>query len=239
MFTYFISDIHLQLEEPNILKIFFDFLAEEAPKAEALYILGDLFEAWVGDDDNAELPVQVRAALKTLTHQIPVFFICGNRDFLLGHRFEQETGVQILQDPYIVELYETRLMLSHGDIFCTDDLAYQAFRKKTQDPKFRWRLLLLPLFLRRWLAKVARQKSKKHTKATNLMLQDVNTNAVIEAMEKENVKLLIHGHTHRPGVSEMKQGKKLFTRIVLPAWHEKGGALKYDNDHQYEFKVLK
>ena len=230
MTTYFISDLHLQEEAPEIVKIFFKFLENEAPNADALYILGDLFEVWVGDDDNRPLAKQVKKVLFELSQKVPIYMITGNRDFALGERFAHASGVKILHDPCIVDLYGRKVMLSHGDIFCIDDVAYQNFRKKVHNPAFLRNMSRLPLWVRRGLARYARYKSKRHTGRTKLSIQDVNQQEVEKQMQAHNVNLLIHGHTHRPAIYEK--------RIVLAAWHDKGNVLEYKNNHEAELRDL-
>jgi UDP-2,3-diacylglucosamine hydrolase len=231
---YFISDLHLQSSEPKIVHAFLHFLTEYAAYAECLYILGDFFEAWIGDDDNTPLVKQIKAALQTLTAQgIPVYFMHGNRDFLIGQRFAKETGVQLLADPTLLNLYGKKILLMHGDLLCIDDQKYQQFRKKAHDPKFQKRILRLPLLVRRLLAGWARYKSKKHTGKTNLMLQDVNQPEVLRVMQQHDVDILIHGHTHRPAIHDIKLNHKNAQRIVLAAWHDEGHYLCLDANGKF------
>lgn len=227
MAIYFISDLHLQSSSPRILNTFLDFMQNEAPQAECLYILGDLFEAWIGDDDRSQLADTVKQSIKALTEkQVPVFFMRGNRDVAIGERFAQETGVVLLEDPYPTTIYNKPVLLMHGDLLCTDDESYQAFRRKVYDPKFRKRFLGLPLIVRRMVAAWARYKSRQHTKTTDLQIQDVNPQAVQNTMREYNSHILIHGHTHRPAIHTFELDGMPAQRIVLPAWHEGGHVLK-------------
>ena len=227
MSIYFISDLHLQLSAPKILTTFSHFMANEAKQAQALYILGDLFEAWVGDDDPSKLATSVKASLKNLTQAgVPVYFMRGNRDVAIGERFSQETGVVLLDDPYVADIYNVPVLLMHGDLLCIDDVKYQAFRRKVYEPAFRKRFLSLPLFIRRLIATWARYKSKQHTRATNLQIQDVDMGAVEKVMREHQVQHLIHGHTHRPAIHNMILDGQKAQRIVLPAWHTEGHVLK-------------
>lgn len=220
---YFISDLHLQASEPKIVDAFLHFIKEYASKADALYILGDFFEAWIGDDDDTSLNQHVKSALRQLTaNNVKVYFMHGNRDFLIGERFAQETGIKLLSDPTFLELYNKKILLMHGDLLCIDDLKYQQFRKKVHHPKFQKRALLLPLFIRRALAQWARYKSKKHTGKTNMQLQDVNQDEVKRVMQQHHTDILIHGHTHRPAIHEVKLANKSVQRVVLAAWHDAG-----------------
>lgn len=231
MTTYLISDIHLQHSEPATLNLFLQFMEQQAPKADAVYILGDLFEAWIGDDDESTLAQQVCTALLQLTQQgVPCYFMRGNRDVAIGDKFCQRTGVTLLDDPYLAKIYNHQVLLMHGDLLCTDDAKYQAFRRKVHDPKFRKRFLSLPLFIRRTIAAWARWKSKKHTSKTSLTIQDVNKETVNQVMRKYQVELLIHGHTHRPATHKFQLDDKMVERIVLSAWHDAGYVLSITPD---------
>jgi UDP-2,3-diacylglucosamine hydrolase len=239
MKTLFISDLHLQANEPKIIGVFKQFMQEQAPQADALYILGDLFEAWIGDDDNNKFAQQVKQSIKNLTDKgVPCYFMRGNRDVAIGYQFAKETGVVLLDDPTVVSIYQRPVLLMHGDLLCTDDVKYQAFRRKVYDPIFRRRFLSLPLFLRRLIALWARYKSKKHTGTVDLRIQDVNQQAVEETLRKYNTDLLIHGHTHRPEIHELIVDDKKAQRIVLPAWHNAGHVLCISSDWQITQQIL-
>ncbi|MDM8567382.1 UDP-2,3-diacylglucosamine diphosphatase [Candidatus Halobeggiatoa sp. HSG11] len=208
METLFIADLHLSPERPNDIAI--EFLTGRAKKAEALYILGDLFEVWLGDDEPAYQ--DIIASLHDLT--IPVFIMHGNRDFLLGKKFSAMTGCQLIPDHHVIDLYGIPTLLMHGDTLCTQDIDYQAFRKQVRDPNWQQSFLSQPLEIRRKLAKNARDSSQVKTKNTNADIMDVTSAAVNEAFSKYNVNQLIHGHTHLPNVH--KEGNN--TRWVVGDW---------------------
>ena len=220
MATLFIADLHLCVEEPAITAGFLRFLAGEARNADALYILGDLFEAWIGDDDPNPLHRQMAAAIKAVSDSgVPWYFIHGNRDFLLGNRFARESGMTLLPEEKVLELYGRRVLIMHGDTLCTDDAGYQAFRAKVHKPWLQTLFLALPLFVRKRIAARMRANSKEANSSKSLAIMDVNQNAVVSAMEKHQVQWLIHGHTHRPAVHELIANQQPAFRVVLGAWH--------------------
>tara|TARA_R110000868_G_scaffold8205_7_gene42762 strand:+ start:74316 stop:75053 length:738 start_codon:yes stop_codon:yes gene_type:complete len=230
--TLFISDLHLDDKRPLIVDCFLNFLRHEARQADALYMLGDIFEAWIGDDDLTALNQKVIATLKELTEiGVKVYFMHGNRDFLIGKRFAKATGVQILPDPTVIDCYGKRILLMHGDLLCTDDVKYQAFRKKAHNRLLQWLYLSLPLKWRQNIADKARAKSKQHTGKTDLSIQDVNQTEVEHRMHENTVDLLIHGHTHRPATHELIVDNKPAQRLVLAAWHEQGQYIAVNTAH--------
>ena len=219
MTTLVISDLHLSPDRPAVSRAFFDFLKNEAQQAEALYILGDLFEAWVGDDDPAPLSRDVILALKELAGSgTELYFMQGNRDFLIDKRFARETGCTLLPDHYVAQLEGQKILLLHGDTLCIGDEQYQKFRRKARHPVFRWCLNHLPLKTRQNIAASWRSKSMKvnANKSDNIM--DVTPSEVERIMEKYQVNTMIHGHTHRPNRHHHKNGE----RIVLGDWHHHG-----------------
>lgn len=231
MATLFIADLHLCVEEPAITAGFLRFLAGEARKADALYILGDLFEAWIGDDDPNPLHRQMAAAIKAVSDSgVPCYFIHGNRDFLLGKRFARESGMTLLPEEKVLELYGRRVLIMHGDTLCTDDAGYQAFRAKVHKPWLQMLFLALPLFVRKRIAARMRANSKEANSSKSLAIMDVNQNAVVSAMEKHQVQWLIHGHTHRPAVHELIANQQPAFRVVLGAWHTEGSMVKVTAD---------
>ena len=231
MATLFIADLHLCVEEPAITAGFLRFLAGEARKADALYILGDLFEAWIGDDDPNPLHRQMAAAIKAVSDSgVPCYFIHGNRDFLLGKRFASEIGMTLLPEEKVLELYGRRVLIMHGDTLCTDDAGYQAFRAKVHKPWLQTLFLALPLFVRKRIAARMRANSKEANSSKSLAIMDVNQNAVVSAMEKHQVQWLIHGHTHRPAVHELIANQQPAFRVVLGAWHTEGAMVKVTAD---------
>lgn len=231
MATLFIADLHLQTEEPAITAGFLRFLAGTARDADALYILGDLFEAWIGDDDPNPLHRQIAAALKALADSgVPVYFIHGNRDFLLGQRFARESGMTLLPEEKVLELYGKRLLILHGDTLCTDDAGYQAFRAKVHQPWLQKLFLALPLFIRTRIAAKMRAGSKSANRTKSLAIMDVNPQAVVNVMEKHQVQHLIHGHTHRPDIHALTANGEPACRYVLGAWHSEGSMVKVTAD---------
>ncbi|HGN9370403.1 TPA: UDP-2,3-diacylglucosamine diphosphatase [Citrobacter pasteurii] len=231
MTTLFIADLHLCTEEPAITAGFLRFLAGDARKADALYILGDLFEAWIGDDDPNPLHREMAAAIKALTDSgVPCFFIHGNRDFLIGKRFARESGMTLLPQEKVLNLYGRNVLIMHGDTLCTDDTGYQAFRAKVHQPWLQKLFLSLPLFIRQRIAAKMRANSKAANSSKSLEIMDVNPQAVITEMEKHQVQWLIHGHTHRPAVHELTANAQPAFRVVLGAWHTEGSMIKVTPD---------
>nr|WP_233611321.1 UDP-2,3-diacylglucosamine diphosphatase [Citrobacter sp. FDAARGOS_156] len=227
----FIADLHLCTEEPAITAGFLRFLAGDARKADALYILGDLFEAWIGDDDPNPLHREMAAAIKALTDSgVPCFFIHGNRDFLIGKRFARESGMTLLPQEKVLNLYGRKVLIMHGDTLCTDDAGYQAFRAKVHQPWLQKLFLSLPLFIRQRIAAKMRAGSLAANSSKSLEIMDVNPQAVIAEMEKHHVQWLIHGHTHRPAVHEVTANAQPAFRVVLGAWHTEGSMIKVTPD---------
>lgn len=232
MHTLFIADLHLDAGRPRITRLFEDYLAsDEARSADAVYILGDLVEAWIGDDDDAELPTRIATATQALRDAgVPVYFMVGNRDFLLGEEFARRAGLTLLEDGTVHELYGRPTLLMHGDVLCTDDVAYQAVRKQVRTPEWKAQILSMPLAARRAFAAKAREDSKAHTGSTMETIMDVNAGAVAEAMRRAGVTRLIHGHTHRPAVHRIEVGGEAAERIVLGDWYEQGSVLRVTPD---------
>lgn len=226
--TLFIADLHLCQDEPAITAGFLHFLQREAHQCDALYILGDLFEAWIGDDDPNPLHQQIAAALKALP--VPKYFIHGNRDFLLGQRFAAACGMTLLPEEQVLTLYGQRLLIMHGDTLCTDDEGYQRFRAKVHQRWLQKLFLALPLRLRMRIAARMRANSKQANQHKSLSIMDVNQQAVIEAMARQQVRLLIHGHTHRPAIHEFVLQGENAQRVVLGAWHQQGSMVQVDAD---------
>jgi UDP-2,3-diacylglucosamine hydrolase len=225
--TLFIADLHLQTEEPAITAGFLRFLAGEARHADALYILGDLFEAWIGDDDPNPLHQQIARAIKALVDSgVPCYFIHGNRDFLLGKRFARESGMTLLPEEQRLELYGRPLLILHGDTLCIDDAGYQAFRAKVHTPWIQKLFLMLPLFIRQKIAARMRADSKAANSHKSMEIMDVNPQAVVDVMEKHHVQWLIHGHTHRPDMHTLTANGEPAYRVVLGAWHTEGSMVK-------------
>lgn len=231
MSTLFISDLHLDDARPHIVELFERFCAGEARKADALYVLGDLFEAYVGDDDDVRLNARVAAALRGVADAgVPVHFIVGNRDFLLGERYAERAGMDILDDGTVIELCGTPTLLLHGDVLCTDDAAYQTFRKQVRDPAWQNAFLAKPLAERRAFAAQARDASRAHTSSTDMAIMDVNQRAVEAALRAAGVTRMVHGHTHRPAIHDLTLDGTPAQRIVLGDWYEQGSVLRIDPD---------
>ena len=221
MATLFASDLHLDSESPWAIDAFLDFLGGPARSADALYLLGDLFEVWVGDDDDSPDHARTCAGLKALTDAgLAVYVIHGNRDFLLGDAFARRTGVKLLPDPVLVDIHGVSTLLSHGDVFCTGDTSYQQLRSIVRQPAWQQRFLTLPLEARRALASAARAGSKAHTGRTVPVIMDVNPDAVLRAFRATGARRLIHGHTHRPAIHPGVIDGTNTERVVLAPWYE-------------------
>jgi UDP-2,3-diacylglucosamine hydrolase len=222
MSAVFISDLHLSPERPEATAAFVSFCESlRIDQTERLYILGDLFEAWIGDDDDTEFAEQVVSTLLALRQVgIKVFFQRGNRDFLLGNGFAKRSGATLLPDYYLAYERGKKLLLTHGDLLCTDDHDYQRFRRRVQNPVNRWLLARMPIGWRRKLAQRWRQKSARANSNKPENIMDVNSDAVRAALEKYQVTTLIHGHTHRPFRHELQVNEVPAQRLVLGDWGE-------------------
>ncbi len=218
MSTLLLSDLHLPPHPSPLREAFAEFLKGPARSAEAIYILGDLFEVWIGDDEGQRVYAAECGALRRLSKTVPVFFMHGNRDFLLGGAFAASTGVRLLADPVVVNLHGTRTLLSHGDAYCTDDLGYQRWRRFSRQNFVQRGYFGLPLVLRRAIVSRVRSTSlvQKRNKAENIM--DVNAQAVAAAFVEQKVRRMIHGHTHRPADHRLTINGAACERIVLADW---------------------
>ncbi len=226
MAILFISDLHLSPERPEVTRAFLSFLQQQADSTEALFVLGDLFEAWIGDDDTCATGIKVQEAFKQLTDKgVGLFIQHGNRDFFIGKRFCKATGATLLADEHLVEYMDETVLVMHGDTLCTDDVDYIRFRKRIRHPVSKALLQLLPLTYRQKLANAMRAKSKAANANKPSAIMDVNANAVEAVMAKHCVSTLIHGHTHRPDRHQHKNGE----RIVLGDWHDKGWYIAWDS----------
>jgi UDP-2,3-diacylglucosamine hydrolase len=245
MTTLFASDLHLDASRPHITARFLQFLGEECQGADALYLLGDLFEYWVGDDDPQPLAGEVADALHALASSgVPIHFLRGNRDFLLGDGYAARAGLRILPDPCVILLYGHPTLLMHGDLLCTGDLQYQAFRRQTRDPDWQREMLAQPLPIRMALALRARAASAEHQQllrdahgnaaatgdTSREDITDVSTDAVESLFARYGIDRLIHGHTHRPAIHSLPVSGIPRTRIVLGDWYEQGSVLRVDAD---------
>lgn len=237
--TLFISDLHLDARHSQTTAQFLAFLQSCRPGLDTLYILGDLFEVWIGDDDHSPFHSDIIQALATATQKgLVIYLMHGNRDFLIGKKFLRATGCQLLADEYVVNLYGTRVLLMHGDTLCTRDVAYLKFRKKTRNFLVKKLLLLKSLKKRRAIADNYRAASLAHTRSTPLDIMDVTQAEVERVMQKHHVDFLIHGHTHRPDIHSFPLNKNTGTRMVLGAWHDKGNVLVWDEKGRKELRAL-
>jgi UDP-2,3-diacylglucosamine hydrolase len=227
----FISDLHIDDSRPAITEQFLSFLAAEAREAEALYILGDLFESWVGDDAADAAQSAAITGLHSLTSQgVPCFVMHGNRDFLLAGQFCRMSGAQLLPDPLIVTLYGEPVLVTHGDALCTDDRAYQRLRATVRDADWQRQFLALSIASRRALAGAARVGSQAHTAAVENAITDVNADSVAMALRAAGTATLLHGHTHRPAIHPLQVDGRPCTRIVLGDWYDQGSLLRWDRN---------
>lgn len=237
MTTLFISDLHLDAVRPQITQLFLEFLKTGARGAQAVYILGDFFEAWVGDDDPDPHHAEVMRGLRTFTDSgVPVYLMHGNRDFLIGNQFAHQTGCRLLAEPSIVNLYGVPTLLLHGDTLCTDDLDYQKFRCQVRDPAWQKAFLAKPLAERRAFARQARAASQTQTAGKPDYLMDVNQLEVERMMASHGVTRLIHGHTHRPAVHRFAANGRELTRIVLGDWYEQSSVLLVKDGGAFELR---
>jgi UDP-2,3-diacylglucosamine hydrolase len=225
--TLFISDLHLAEERPDATARFARFVEETVPGADALYILGDLFEYWVGDDGLAlAFPAQVARLLKAAARAAPAFFMHGNRDFLVASRFGAETGIRLIPDPTVIDLYGERALLMHGDTLCTGDRQYLAYRAQVRNPAWQAAALARPIEERIAMAAGLRQRSEGDKAGKGEAIMDVAPEAVEEAFARAGCRLLVHGHTHRPARHEHEVGGHRCVRWVLPDWYGTGGYLE-------------
>ena len=225
----FISDLHLSENTPSVTEGFFKFLKTAAQELSHLYILGDLFEAWVGDDDNSELATGVMQKLNHATRNgLEIFFIHGNRDFLCGQKFAEQSNLTLLPDPYFLNFFDQKIALSHGDSFCTEDLEYIKFKKEVRSQKWQQEFLQKPLNERLKIASNMRDASQKNNSNKDIAIMDVTPTAIQDFFAEHRIDLLIHGHTHRPNTHQINSG----TRIVLGDWHKTGWCLMLDEQQQ-------
>ncbi|HTN33725.1 MAG TPA: UDP-2,3-diacylglucosamine diphosphatase [Marinobacter sp.] len=221
MSTLFISDLHLEESRPDITEAFLGFLDEKARSADVLYILGDFFETWIGDDEHTPLQLQIATALRTLSDDgMEIFLMHGNRDFLIGEDFCERAGATLLNDPALVNLYGTRTLLMHGDSLCTADEEYQKFRASMRNPQWQQMILQRPLADRQQMARQLREISMAKNQGKAEAIMDVTPEAVVKEMQHHGVTRLIHGHTHRPAEHALTVNGIAAKRIVLGDWHE-------------------
>ena len=238
--TLFVSDLHLSAERPRTVELFLSFLAGRARRAERLYILGDLFEAWIGDDDDSAPCPQVRAGLRALASSgTACTLLHGNRDFLIGRRFCRETGCGLLRDPAVVCIDGARTLLMHGDLLCTDDVDYLRFRRRVRNPIVKRLFLWKSLDARRAIADHYRTNSRTATAIKPEDITDASPEAAAKYLKRFRATRLIHGHTHRPADHVMTLGDLSAVRSVLAQWHpERGEVLLHRAGHWYREAVL-
>ncbi|BFM07121.1 UDP-2,3-diacylglucosamine diphosphatase [Halioxenophilus aromaticivorans] len=232
MSTLFISDLHLDESRPHVTKAFLRFLFNQGANADALYILGDLFEVWIGDDDDSEFIGHIKDALQRYRETgVPTYFIHGNRDFLIGKQFAEDTGITLLDENTVVDLYDEPVLLCHGDALCTQDVEYMAFRNQVRNPVWQAQVLAQPLAVRRQMAAELRTKTKSMSAMKADDITDVTPSEVVAVMQAENVQRMIHGHTHRPDRHCVDLGKSQGERIVLGDWESQGWYLNVEPDN--------
>ncbi len=230
--TFFVSDLHLCETRPQTTRLFLDFLANHASKAEALYILGDLFEYWAGDDDLDDLHhSEIVSALRVLSeYGTTIRIMHGNRDLLMGQAFARACGAELLPDPLIIQLHGRKTMLTHGDTMCTDDVEYQQFRRQVHTPSWQQTFLALPLAQRKAQIAAFRARSEQEKLHKDRRIMDVNADAVAEMVRNHDYpEVLIHGHTHRPDRHRLVVDGRVCERIVLADWDASGSYLLYDD----------
>jgi UDP-2,3-diacylglucosamine hydrolase len=227
MTSLFISDLHLDDGRPETTELFQKFLREEAMDADALYILGDLFEFWLGDDVPSKSSLAVATSLSMLADKgVPCYFLHGNRDFLLKQDYANSTGMTLLPQEYIADLYGEQVLLMHGDSLCIDDIPYQQFRKVVQNPEWQKDILTKTPQERLQIALQIRDASAEHKDAASMEIMDVNQGEVIATFERHGVNRMIHGHTHRPAKHDLKVNGQAVQRIVLGDWYTQGSVLR-------------
>lgn len=221
----FISDLHLDASRPEVIRLFIQFLQQTASQAQALYILGDLFEAWIGDDALCTEDAVISGLMALSATGVAVYVMRGNRDFLLGEGFSEATGAALLDDLHRIELDGVPVLLLHGDTLCTADIEYQRFRAMVRDPRWQAEFLAKPPTQRLAYAAQARQESAKHNSSLDEALLDVSPQSVHRILREQGVRHMIHGHTHRPAVHRFELDGKPAQRIVLGDWYEQGSCL--------------
>ena len=230
MTTIFISDLHLDKDRPKVIRYFIDFLNNLESDIESLYILGDFVEYWVGDDDPGDGLEEVFNSIKKKSNSIPIYFMHGNRDFMISEKFCNHHGMKFLKDPTKIKLHGKKILLMHGDTLCIDDIEYQKFRTMVRSPLWQNEMLKKSLEERINLAKMLRAKSLSETGTKDEVIMDVNNDEVISQLKKHNVDMIIHGHTHRPNIHKIISENKECKRIVLGDWYDKSFILRISDD---------
>ena len=236
---WFVSDLHLDPHHPDITNQFIELLDSSDALVEDIYLLGDVFETWIGDDEKSQFIDEITQKLHQTTQKgVRIHFMRGNRDFLVGHQFLANTGCRRLADEVKIDAYGTAVLLMHGDTLCTQDTAYLRARKFAHNKIVQTLFLWLPLSLRKKIAARARQASAKHTGNTKTSIMDVTQSEVERIMQKHQVNYLIHGHTHRPDIHHFNSANQNKTRIVLPAWHGGGTVFEWREDGSKDYRPL-
>lgn len=236
----FIADLHLSDDTPDLNALFLDFLHRWQNRAEALYILGDFFDAWTGDDTAGQTAAHVAAALRVFSQNSPVYFIAGNRDFLLGQTYAARAGIILLPENHLIQWQGKTVLLTHGDEMCTDDTAYLRYRRVIRHPLIQKILLSLPQQRRRQIAaKLRRSSRRRQQNGQNYAISDVTEHGVQAALQRfPQTDIIIHGHTHRPNIHSHQVGGKTVQRFVLPDWHNgQGGYLAADENGLQLFRL--
>lgn len=238
MATLFLSDLHLSATRPEKLELFYRLLVGPAAHSEGVYILGDLFDLWIGDDDHTEPNRTILQAMMELSMTgVPVYVMHGNRDFLMGKRFLARTNCRLLPDVHIIDLYGRKTLLLHGDILCTKDADYQQFRRKVRDPKWQRLALAIPLFLRKSIAKKMRADALAHSNKKPAAIMDVTQETVESLLTQHRAWQMIHGHTHRPAIHDFWLAGQPARRIVLGDWYQGDSVLVCDSVRQRLLRV--
>ena len=238
MATYFISDLHLERIESPITNIFTAFL-DDLNQNDSLYILGDLFESWIGDDNVSELSQYISDRLLMLSERdISVAIMHGNREFLIGEDFCKASSIKLINDPRIIEIDTKKVMLTHGDELCTDDKEYQAFRSVVRNPLWQKDFLNFPISKREKIAGEAKDASKDSKENKAMEIMDVNTDAVFKAFNDREIEIMIHGHTHRPNIHKVSNEGKNLTRYVLGDWSKNSAIILKWNEAEVELMDL-
>ncbi len=233
--TLFISDLHLAPERPDIIQLFIQFMDEQASQADTLYILGDLVEYWLGDDDPAEgLDEVFQCMKKHADNGLNIYLMHGNRDFLMGEALAARAGCTLIHEPYIATFNNQPVLLLHGDILCTDDIRYQELRLMLRNPAWQAEFLAKPLSEREQMAQALRKQSQQETQSKDAEIMDVNATAVDSAFTEHDVTLMIHGHTHRPAIHKLDNNGNSLTRIVLGDWYSQGSVLEFNSIDDYQ-----
>ena len=237
METIFISDLHLDKTRPNVINYFIKFIENQSVTMDNLYILGDFVESWVGDDDPADGITDAFELLKSISKKTKIYFMHGNRDFMISSKICNKYGMELIDDPTIVNLYNRRILLMHGDTLCVDDIKYQEFRQLVRNKSWQLQMMEKPLEERLMLADALRNKSMDETTHKNEFIMDVNEEEVKKCFRDSGAEIIIHGHTHRPMVHEVEIDKRKHKRVVLGDWGSKSHVIIL-NEKNFELKEI-